>query len=878
MPRTGIKLRVWGGYTAPDWAKNIDGPPIAIDGRGTVNWQIFGPEQIGRIWSADYNDAWNGFQNQLAALYDSNPIIRGISNTAGAPATDEPFVPVNYAAPSGSGSGTVNQIAQLVAGGYNDAAEMLTLRASIADYSQWSTTPLDYTMNCFFLQDEPGNVAFDPNFTLAVLQQARNSSRLVQAGNHALSNPLYANDSFVYAQMGADAALDPTVAPGSYQTNAPGILVLPGDPNTAPGSYLNWPDVVAQGLAADAGNIELWDWPTERTDPGFTLAPAGLIRDLHNILASGIAPLTGAPADGSALDVVAPAFVTGAPGTVAFSGTGAVLLAGAAPLAAYSVTLTSLEGGRLGIADLTGTVIGPASGPSLTLSGPIAALNTVLAHLTDTLQGGTLQSGTDVVQIVAADSSGNTAVRNVGVQTSPAAPSPAAATPGRLAADQRFAFGGGTAEVVGQGQAGTLDIAARLGGSGTLVVGGVQSALAVSGDLTVDGNTTLLAALAPGAYSTASLTVGGTFAVRSGAAAYFSGMLGAAVIDNAGAIRGDGTLAVPGGGAILNNGTIEAVSDRTVGAQRLVVGNDLAGAGALVIDAGATLVLGGEVQNQTIDFAANSSSQLSTDPYSPSTLELKDPSHMMGGTIGGFTFADRLVLDNVAAVGMPTYVGGILTVHEAGGSSLSFALSGTLPGDLAGLEPIADVEGSQTTIRFAAPLGGIAPGVVPHAALRGATGVEVLVPDIVFRTPLPEGSIPDDELSFTVTVATNNGGMLRTEELPGGGTGLTVMGSLGQIERKLQSLTYQAEGATDQITVTITDSALRSGQTTIAVDNTPVSGAFAWQPVGGSIDFADPANWTVGGATQDTAPGGANVAQFGPGTLTAALFLPLRRR
>ena len=26
----GIKLRVWGGYTAPDWAKNIDGPAITI--------------------------------------------------------------------------------------------------------------------------------------------------------------------------------------------------------------------------------------------------------------------------------------------------------------------------------------------------------------------------------------------------------------------------------------------------------------------------------------------------------------------------------------------------------------------------------------------------------------------------------------------------------------------------------------------------------------------------------------------------------------------------------------------------------------------------------------------------------------------------------
>ena len=86
---------------------------------------------------------------------------------------------------------TVNQINEVQAAGYTDAAEMLTLRAAIADYSQWSTTPLDYTMNPFHLFDS-GNEVIDPNFTLAVLQQARNSTRMVQAGNHALSYPIYA--------------------------------------------------------------------------------------------------------------------------------------------------------------------------------------------------------------------------------------------------------------------------------------------------------------------------------------------------------------------------------------------------------------------------------------------------------------------------------------------------------------------------------------------------------------------------------------------------------------------------------------------------------------------------------------------------------------
>ena len=96
----GIKLRVWGGYTAPDWAKSIDGPALTITGPGTVDQtNKNNPETIGRFWTADYIDAWTSLQTQLAAAYDSNPVIRGISNTAGAAATDEPFVPLKYIPP-----------------------------------------------------------------------------------------------------------------------------------------------------------------------------------------------------------------------------------------------------------------------------------------------------------------------------------------------------------------------------------------------------------------------------------------------------------------------------------------------------------------------------------------------------------------------------------------------------------------------------------------------------------------------------------------------------------------------------------------------------------------------------------------------------------
>jgi T5SS/PEP-CTERM-associated repeat protein len=836
----GLKLRVWGGFTAPDWAKNINGPPITVTGQSTVDPSNYGAQTIGRFWTADYIDAWTSLQNTLAALYDSNPVIRGISQTAGAAASDEPFVPLKPKAQASMGStDTVNQVAQLQAGGYSDAAEMLTLRASIADYSQWSTTPLDFTMNSFY-QFDSGSTVADANFALAVLQQARNSTRLVQAGNHALRNPLYSFDSAIYGQLAADAALNPAVAPNSFQTASP-FVFFP--------TYADWQAAIVNGVALDAGNIELWDFPGSS---GFTGLSANGVQALAAILAAGSPPPTaGAPDDGSALGFIAPAFATGAPGGVAFSGTNAVLLASVTPQAAYRVTLTSLNGGTLGVADFTGTVIGSASGPSLTLQGPPALVNTVLAHLTDTLQGGTLQSGTDVIHIVAMDSSGNTAVRNVGVEIS----SPAASfNPGPNS----------TGSLTGTFTA----------GSGGFVVGGVQSALVIAGNLEIGdagSSNRLLAALAPSAYSTASLTVGGTLEVSNGGAVYFTGSLGASTVtvDTGGTIHAAGTLTATGGGSIVNKGTIEAMADLSLGLQRLTVANALTDSGTLLIDAGATLRLAGTVAStQTIQFAANSIAQFANGPYSPSTLALAPAAQALGGAITGFSFADRLVLESVTATSA-TYAGSTLTVNLQGGGSLTYNLTGNLTGLTANVS-------AGNTISFVAPAGGIAPGVFAPGNLRGAAGTHVLVPDIVLQTPLPAGTLTTAELTFGVTIATNTtagSGVVRidgfTTVVVGDGTSVSFSGTLDEIERTLKTLTYQARTASsDQIQITVTDSASRTGTTSITVDNTLVPVPFEWQPASGNNSFFEPTNWNIG-TTATTPPGGANVALFAAGTHTA---------
>jgi T5SS/PEP-CTERM-associated repeat protein len=863
----GIKLRVWGGFTAPDWVKEINGAPITVTGQNAVDPGSYAPQTIGRFWTADYINAWQTLQNALATKYDGMAIIRGISQTAGAYATDEPFVPLKTnAAVSPNTAGTVNQIAQLQMGGFNDAGEMLTLRAAIADYSQWSTTPLDYTMNTFHLFDS-GVELNGGNFTLAVLQQARNSARIVQAGNHALRDPLYSPDDVVYGQLANDAMVKPGSVSNSFQTAAPIILA----------GYPGWQAAVGQGVLLNAGNIELWDFPTNAGVPnGFLSFSAAELQGLASILAAGSPPpTTGAPDDGSLLGLIAPAAVTGAPGRVAFSGTDAVLLASNSAATSYTITLTSLNGGTLGISGLDG-FFGATSGTTLNFNGSLSLVNTVLAHLTDTVS-----SGTDVVHVVATDNTGNTIVRDVGVQT--AAPvAPPAVTPGLLPANQLFSFTDGAARVVGQGQATNLDVAAQLGNSGILVVGGVQSQLALAGNLDLSGSTSLLAALSPNAYSTASLTIGGAFSVQSGSSTYFSGTLAANTINNAGGtIRGNGTLDATGSASITNTGTIEAVADFTLGSQRLVVSDNLTGAGTLTIDAGATLVLNGTVNTQTVNFVANSATQLAQYPYSPSTLVLKDPGGFTASTINGFTFADRLVLENVTLAGTPTYAGGVLTVNQASGPPLTFALPDP-DGNLTGLNVQAATSGTSVVINFVAPTGGIAPGVFVPATLHGtAGGVRVLVPDIVLKTPLADGVSAGSE-TYSVTVQTTGTGFVRIEGFDtvavGGGTSVTIPNvatttstaratTLAQIEQYLQTLTYEARGtAGDTITITVTDSAARSsGAVPISVTNTAVSGAFEWQPAPGSTDFTDPANWTVG----TTAPGGGNFALFNTGDHTA---------
>src|SRR5262249_44508265 len=151
---------------------------------------------------------------------------------------------------------------------------------------------------------------------------------------------------------------------------------------------------------------------------------------------------------------------------------------------------------------------------------------------------------------------------------------------------------------------------------------------------------------------------------------------------------------------------------------------------------------------------------------------------------------------------------------------------------------------------------GVLPSVAAPANFAGVVGAAVLVPGIVVNAPFPSILPSDQNVTVTVTATGANVGTLSAAF--GGtivlGTTLALTGTLGTVERSLQTLTYTAAAAeSDTITITVSDYAGTSAPTTITAINDSTATSFTWTPIAGD-SFANPANWNGGSAS--TPPGG----------------------
>jgi hypothetical protein len=143
-----VKLRIWAGYVAPDWAKEIGGPIINVVHKK--------PRTLGRFWSPAYRHAWARFQEKLAARYDREPLIHEVALTSCMSFTAEPFVL--------PGEPTVAR--PLEAAGFKPFQYEECVRESVNDYAPWRETNVDVPLNPIHmpLGNPRGNHAFTEQF------------------------------------------------------------------------------------------------------------------------------------------------------------------------------------------------------------------------------------------------------------------------------------------------------------------------------------------------------------------------------------------------------------------------------------------------------------------------------------------------------------------------------------------------------------------------------------------------------------------------------------------------------------------------------------------------------------------------------------------
>ncbi len=238
-----VKLRLWGGFTAPDWAKTLGGTmPVSFDTATATG-------TTGRWWTGAYRGAWSTFQHRLAARYDANALVGSVAVSSCATLTAEPFV----ASPS------LALHNELFADGWSNAAQQACLQGVFSDYSGWRHTPIDYTFNPFVayqLGKQVGSV--DLAFTDAVMSRCANlqltTGRVCILSNHAFTAAVQSSRGApVYSEIAALYAKHPGRTPVDLQT---------GPPN-------GWGDCAAINLAISYHALSLELWPPAANPKGF---------------------------------------------------------------------------------------------------------------------------------------------------------------------------------------------------------------------------------------------------------------------------------------------------------------------------------------------------------------------------------------------------------------------------------------------------------------------------------------------------------------------------------------------------------------------------------------------------------------------------------
>jgi hypothetical protein len=177
-----LKLRVTAGIDAPEWAKNIGGPPVTI-----ISDRPPLTGTVGRFWLPAYQAAYTDLQSKLAARYDSVPEIREVVISMCQTVFDEPMIR-QISVPETDQN--------LLAAGYTVNADHACHQAAVRAHLVWHETISYYTFNPYQVVSNNG-IQSDETFTEQIQDYCReilgrrcglenNSIRVpIQAGGYA---------------------------------------------------------------------------------------------------------------------------------------------------------------------------------------------------------------------------------------------------------------------------------------------------------------------------------------------------------------------------------------------------------------------------------------------------------------------------------------------------------------------------------------------------------------------------------------------------------------------------------------------------------------------------------------------------------------------
>jgi hypothetical protein len=232
----GVKLRVWQS-SAPDWVKKLDGEPVRITinkGNGS-NVHV---KTIGRFWSANYRRAWQRLQMQLADKYDSEALIREVTDTSCSSLTDEPFIV----------DGEPESIRNMLRAGFTDEAYRNCLLNSPTDYEGWRTTSIDFAFGPY-RKIGGGRPTPDPAVIVQVMAAFRKAlGQRAILSNHALATPGSLSSRELLPVMDDIKQFGPPI---EFQTANPHAAWLQG-------GELDWDETIKYGISLGATTIELW--------------------------------------------------------------------------------------------------------------------------------------------------------------------------------------------------------------------------------------------------------------------------------------------------------------------------------------------------------------------------------------------------------------------------------------------------------------------------------------------------------------------------------------------------------------------------------------------------------------------------------------------